>query len=966
MNRDPLDPSTEPPPPGRPSPLPDQREFRPGQLLGPYEIGELLGRGPASAVYRARDRERDRDVALKVLWPVPGRDATGLEHLVREIRALATLEHPNLCRIYDAGRAGDAYYVASELVAGLPLDRWLRTQPRREDAAAEIVRKLALALGRLHACGAVHGNIRPNNVWIGAGDEPKLLDARAVRLPDESLRCGEPEAAAPRTMYRAPECAGGVPLDPRCDVYGLGVLLREMLTCCLPSPPPGEAAVGPSPRVATVREPDSQLRAICQRAAAPDPAERYQSVSELAEALQGYLAAQRTTIPVRPARRRSVLLRAAAAVLLAVIGLIAFFGFGSGGPQLAVIRGTYVLYVRFPEAPGVRKNTPVQLSGVNIGRVADVEILEEGGVLVTLAISSKYKLRQSLNCRIALGSLLGDNVLEFVPGGQEELLSRFDVDMNGRLEPDELGKANALLSDGATLSDGHVQANPMRVLSNLERDIQSTLADLQNAGKESAEFMREIRRGTDLQGIPDDIRRTLAEIRETLERNQRLAEKAEANLNNLERVSRPLGERGPQIIGNIERSMESLNELSEQLQAFSEALNNGGGTLGRLVYDDELYQRWRVERTGIRTHDAGAVDVRFDAESVQAARISAGNTLTIQGGGLAGPEPIPAAADSPAHGRDASVLSGFDGPIRCGALTPDGKLLAVATDSRTAVVRESDTGRTIRSWPARSSAIDRLLFGPDGNWLATLSAGAVQLDGVRTELVVPLPSTDSPVTSLAFSGDGSLLATGHADGTAAVWDAATGKTRSRFRGHSAAVTSVAFDPQRQRIGAGDADDLIKVWATASGQRLLTLRGHAAPVSAVAFSPDGGRIVSGSADTTVRLWDAASGQEQLVLRGNTSAVRKVVFRGDGSQLAALGDNGEVLVWDFSTKRDRAAGRTGSRAMGRPRAVPRVRESEGIDLEGPELPKIGLPPGTAVAPSELPKIELPPGLEEVHDP
>lgn len=321
-------------------------------------------------------------------------------------------------------------------------------------------------------------------------------------------------------------------------------------------------------------------------------------------------------------------------VVAAIVSVVLIMLFGAWPTML---QPHYILHIQFPEAPGITINTPVRKSGVLIGRVSDVELLDEGGVLVTARINQQYRLRRNETCRIGSGSLLGDAVLEFVPSTKQELLARFDVNQNGRFDAEEKQLATEVLSDGDFLSDGIVASNPLRVLVNLEGTIASAFTSIETAGEEVASLARSLNGAFDasdgqiirildktetaldglqrtmqtvdrtlgdeelserllrmLNELPEFVaesRETMATARTTLDSFTRMGEKAEANLDNLEQLTRPLGERGDQLVRNIETSTENLNLMLTQFVAFSEALNRGQGTLGRLVYDDEVYHR---------------------------------------------------------------------------------------------------------------------------------------------------------------------------------------------------------------------------------------------------------------------------------------------------------------------------------------------------------------------------------------
>jgi len=313
--------------------------------------------------------------------------------------------------------------------------------------------------------------------------------------------------------------------------------------------------------------------------------------------------------------------------------LVMLFGAWPG-----VWEGRYEIHVKFPEAPGITVDAPVRKSGVLIGRVSNVQLLEEGGVLVGMRIFDQFKLRRHETCRIGTGSLLGDAIVEFVPSGQDERLVRFDANRNGKLEEDEERLANELIADAEFMSDGVVVSNPLRALVNLEGSVSSAFRSLEGAGKEVSQLARSVNEAVgggdddqikrimqktelalehfdrtmqavqkilgdeelasqlkqtlrDVPAFVDETRQTMATARTALGSFQELSEKAKVNLDHLERFTKPLGESGPQLVANVAESTQNLNDLLEQFVAFSEALNSGQGTLGKLVYDDDVYQQ---------------------------------------------------------------------------------------------------------------------------------------------------------------------------------------------------------------------------------------------------------------------------------------------------------------------------------------------------------------------------------------
>ena len=193
-------------------------------------------------------------------------------------------------------------------------------------------------------------------------------------------------------------------------------------------------------------------------------------------------------------------------------------------------------------------------------------------------------------------------------------------------------------------------------------------------------------------------------------------------------------------------------------------------------------------------------------------------------------------------------------------------------------------------------------YSPDGTHIATASQdGTAKIWDAATgkELLTLQAGGDSgAINSLAYSPDGTRIATGHDDGTAKVWDVATGRVILTLSGHSNFVYSVAHSSDGAHIATASGDNTVKMWDAVTGRELYTLSAdHAA--GSVAFSPDGKRFATAGDDNTVRIWDVTTGNELFKFSGHTDVIGKVAFSPDGTRIATVSEDNTARVWDAAT-------------------------------------------------------------------
>jgi WD40 repeat protein len=271
----------------------------------------------------------------------------------------------------------------------------------------------------------------------------------------------------------------------------------------------------------------------------------------------------------------------------------------------------------------------------------------------------------------------------------------------------------------------------------------------------------------------------------------------------------------------------------------------------------------------------------------------------------------------------AATLTGHTDTVRSVAFSPDGRLLASGSDDNTIKLWEVATGREVRTLSGHGWDVTSVAFSPDGRLLASGSCGKAGFffpcvqgeiklwDVASGREVRTLSGHTNWVTSVAFSPDGRLLASGSDDNTIKLWEVATGREVRTLSGHGWDVTSVAFSPDGRLLASGSCGGWglgvcvrgeIKLWDVASGSLVRTLTGHTDWVLSVAFSPDGRLLASGAAwpDTTIKLWEVATGREVRTLKGHTGSVFSVAFSPDGRLLASGSGylDYTIKLWDIS--------------------------------------------------------------------
>ncbi|MGB7602603.1 MAG: serine/threonine-protein kinase [Candidatus Sulfotelmatobacter sp.] len=261
-----------------------------GQTIGDYEILSLLGRGGMGKVFKVRNVISDRIEAMKVLLPDVDATPDLPERFLREIKLVATLDHPNIAGLRTALRSGNQMLMIMEYIDGQPLDQ-LRPYPPDPRSAAHLIIQVLSALSYAHQRGVIHRDVKPSNVLVRPDQTVKLTDFGIASRSGDPRLTG-PGMALGSLYYMSPEQIKAFPVDARSDIYSVGVTLYEIVTGCRPVQ--GDSLFSimaahlqqiPVPPIQLVPQIPPELSSIIERALQKSPEDRFQTGEDFRTAL---------------------------------------------------------------------------------------------------------------------------------------------------------------------------------------------------------------------------------------------------------------------------------------------------------------------------------------------------------------------------------------------------------------------------------------------------------------------------------------------------------------------------------------------------------------------------------------------------------------------------------------------------------------------------------------------------------
>ncbi|MBN2559694.1 MAG: protein kinase [Phycisphaerae bacterium] len=912
-----------------------------GSQIGRYHLKRVIATGGMGTVYEAVQEHPRRTVAVKLMRSGIV-SSSALRRFEYESQILASLRHPGIAQVYEAGAhdlgGGAVPYFAMEYVPNAkPVTDYARDKKLGTRQRLELFTQVCEAVHHGHQKGIIHRDLKPGNILVDSSGQVKIIDFGVARATDSDLAVTTMRTDVVQLIgtvqYMSPEQVEADPhdLDIRSDVYGLGVVLYELLCERLPynvcKVALYEAArvirEQPPTRLSTVnRTLGGDIETIVLKALEKDRARRYQSAADLVRDIGHYLndepiEAKRDSgwyVLKKTIRRYRVLV----AIIAAFVGLVAassvalLFMYGKQGELLVEVsrqravaaearyraeereqtaqRYLYAAHINLAQQAWDAGNIPRVIELLDVHRPADDQ--ED---LRSLEWYVMWRL-----CHSDLATLTEHDgpvhAVAYCPDG--EILATSGED------------GAVIVWDAATARRRFVLGDRRGAVFALAFSPDGRL--IASAGEDSNARLWAV-----------DSRRCVATMHGHLGDIRTIAFSPEGTA---------------VATGGEDRTVRVWQAATGEARHVFDSL---GGSVRSLAFapdgqvlasagEDQPIRLWNLkDKRPVREIDTRGIAIDAIVFSPDGRIIVAGgrdreialySTATghqlpgawKQRGGVCGlafspnGEMLVSASTDGAFTLwdmesrcEADTIYGHIAAVAAVDFAPDGKTIATASHDGTAKLWDIRQAQACYWLGEHGAAVYSAAFSPDGRLLATAGLDkTIKISDTTTRgLIRNLAGHGEAVSCVVFSPDGKTLASASEDASVIVWDSSLWNIRYRIDDCDGKVMSVAFSPDGSRLVTADAENMVKLWDVGTGRLQATFTGHTDQAMCAAFSPDGKTVASCSKDKTVKLWDAADGKVLATLRGHGGGIYRLAFSPDGKSLATAGSDEKARLWDL---------------------------------------------------------------------
>ena len=924
---------------GIPAPTQTPVPARFGIRIRGYDLLEEVGVGGMGIVYKARHRELNRIVALKMLKTAEMTDAESRLRFRAEAESVARLQNPNIIQVFEVGEQDGAPFIALEFVDGGSLTQ--RTaHPQSPRVAAELVEKLARAVHSAHELGVVHRDLKPANVLLTRSGEPKIADfGLAKQIEHERDSSGGFVTQAGTVVgtpeYMPPEQTSGHPAAPPIDIYALGVILYELLTSSVPF-----RGATPFDTMTLVHDQEAvpprrlqpalprDLETICLKCLEKAPSRRYATALHLADDLRRFLdgrtiLARRASSVERSVRwvRRNPVVATLLAAIAAVI-CIAFLVVSRSNLQLEeALRNEAGLRLDAQSnAEEARKNAEEARKNAEAERFEAyrAHLMAAASLFDSHDIGAKRNLEactdrqgwewRHFNSRLDLAERFIEPQTRERPyilmsrNGEQVILStptRFRILDTASGRWSEKSRPTPTTNLPVMSNDGRwsvCHVNPEFVeLHNLETDRVTRFP--RNGEADSMRF-----NGDGLRLLTAAPGRTVR-VREC-ETGKVLLE--------FHPYRGGVGTAGYSPDGRriVTSSRDELRvDLWDAETGRHIAPLTCGATglqhvyFGRTRFITEehfpqtILKLWDLE-TGLflgemRGHENMICYTSFSPDDTRVVTASMDQSACLW---------------DASTGKLIKALTGHTGWVNVTKFSPDGERLLTASQDHTLRIWNARTGERINVLSGHDEEVFRADYSADGSQIVSVSCDAITRfwDTKRMERDSVLRGHKSFVYGVAVHPDGRHVASAAWDGTARIWGLDEEREMAKLdHGEKAVVLSVAFHPGKKLL-ASRTIEAVHLWDLDTRREVHRWDAPSDRYrhTRLAFSPDGKLLATGGTECRVHVWDVESRAEHAVLRGHTDVVRDVAFSPDSKHLASAGEYTDktIRIWSLAEKRE----------------------------------------------------------------